>query len=104
MVAVLFRTLDVLRIYDLPAILTGGGGGPATRPRRCPSSSSPRSGRASTAPSALSTLVFLLIAFVAWIFMKFLGADVVQRPPGPKGKRQWFRRAQPPPPPKGAEP
>ena len=26
MVAVLFRTLDVLRIYDLPAILTGGGG------------------------------------------------------------------------------
>ena len=27
MVAVLFRTLDVLRIYDLPAILTGGGGG-----------------------------------------------------------------------------
>ena len=27
MVAVLFRTLDVLRIYDLPAILTNGGGG-----------------------------------------------------------------------------
>src|SRR3954453_632751 len=27
MVAVLFRTLDVLRIFDLPYILTGGGGG-----------------------------------------------------------------------------
>ena len=30
MVAVLFRTLDVLRIYDLPAILTGGGGNGTT--------------------------------------------------------------------------
>ena len=37
MVAVLFRTLDVLRIYDLPAILTGGGGGTGTPPPRCPS-------------------------------------------------------------------
>ena len=27
MVAILFRTLDVLRIFDLPDILTGGGGG-----------------------------------------------------------------------------
>jgi hypothetical protein len=45
--------------------------------------------------SALSTLVFLLVAFVAWIFVKFLGADVVQRPPGTQGKRQWFRRTQP---------
>ena len=35
MVAVLFRTLDVLRIFDLPAILTGGGGGTGTPPRRC---------------------------------------------------------------------
>ncbi|MDQ1660816.1 MAG: trehalose/maltose transport system permease protein, partial [Blastococcus sp.] len=30
MVAVLFRTLDVLRIYDLPKILTGGGNGTTT--------------------------------------------------------------------------
>ena len=27
MVALLFRTLDVLRMYDLPAIMTGGGAG-----------------------------------------------------------------------------
>ena len=31
--------------------------------------------------SALSTIIFLIIAFVAFIFVKFLGADVVQRPP-----------------------
>jgi ABC-type sugar transport system permease subunit len=95
MVAVLFRTLDVLRIYDLPAILTGGGGGSghATTTLSILVIAQIRQGFNSA--SALSTLVFLLIAFVAWIFVKFLGADVVQRPPGAKGKRQWFRRAQP---------
>ncbi|MDQ6933685.1 MAG: sugar ABC transporter permease [Actinomycetota bacterium] len=91
MVAVLFRVLDVLRIYDLPAILTGGGGG---------------SGHATTSlsilvvdqiqagfnsASALSTVVFLIIAFVAFIFVRFLGADVIQRPPG-TSRRKWFRR------------
>ncbi len=48
MVAVLFRVLDALRIYDLIAIMTGGGGVPATRPSRCRCSSSTRSGRGST--------------------------------------------------------
>jgi len=95
MVAVLFRTLDVLRIYDLPAILTGGGGGSghATTTLSILVIAQIRQGFNSA--SALSTLVFLLIAFVAWIFVKFLGADVVQRPPGAKGKRQWFRRTRP---------
>ena len=81
MVAVLFRTLDVLRIYDLPAILTGGGGGSGTRPPRCPSWWSTRSGPGFNSASALSTIVFLIIAFVAFLFIRFGGADVVQRPP-----------------------
>jgi multiple sugar transport system permease protein len=34
--------------------------------------------------SALSTIVFLLIAFAAFLFIKFGGADVVQRPPSSK--------------------
>ena len=46
LVAVLFRVLDVLRIFDLPYILTGGA---ATTPPRCRSWSSTRSGRGSTA-------------------------------------------------------
>ena len=46
LVAVLFRVLDVLRIFDLPYILTGGG---PTTPPRCRSWSSTRSGRGSTA-------------------------------------------------------
>jgi ABC-type sugar transport system permease subunit len=79
MVAVLFRTLDVLRIYDLPQILTGGGGG--------------QTGHATTTLSilvvdqikqgfnraaALSTMTFLFIFLVAFLFVKFLGANVIQ--------------------------
>lgn len=91
MVAVLFRTLDVLRIYDLPAILTNGGGGSghATTSLSILVINQIRQGFNSA--SALSTLVFLLIAFTAFIFVKFFGADVIQQPPG-KSKRRWFRR------------
>ena len=94
MVAVLFRTLDVLRIYDLPAILTGGGGGSghATTSLSILVINQIRAGFNSA--SALSTIVFLLIAFVAFIFVKFLGADVVQRPPG-KGKAKRRHDAGP---------
>jgi multiple sugar transport system permease protein len=94
MVAVLFRTLDVLRIYDLPAILTNGGGGSghATTSLSILVINQIRAGFNSA--SALSTIVFLLIAFVAFIFVKFLGADVVQRPPGKgKAKRRLLRRS-----------
>ncbi len=81
MVAVLFRTLDVLRIYDLPAILTGGGGGSghATTSLSILVVKQIRAGFHSA--SALSTIVFLIIAFTAFLFIKFGGADVVQRPP-----------------------
>ena len=77
MVAVLFRTLDVLRIYDLPAILTNGGGGTTSLSMLVIKQI--RQGFHSA--SALSTIVFALVAFVAFLFIKFGGADVVQRPP-----------------------
>ncbi|MFB9239273.1 carbohydrate ABC transporter permease [Plantactinospora siamensis] len=88
MVAILFRTLDVLRIYDLPAILTGGGGGSghATTTLSILVINQIRAGFHSA--SALSTIVFLIIAFVAFLFIRFGGADVVQRPPGSKRGRK----------------
>ncbi len=83
MVAVLFRTLDVLRIYDLPAILTQGAGGTTSLSMLVIKQI--RAGFHSAA--ALSTIVFLLIAFVAWLFIQFGGADVIQRPPTSKKKK-----------------
>ncbi|MDH4657512.1 carbohydrate ABC transporter permease [Corynebacterium pyruviciproducens] len=83
MVAVLFRTLDALRMYDLPVIMIS------------PSSNSPtatisqlvvedlRQGHFNSA-SALSTLIFLLIFAVAFIMIRFLGADVAPKKPPKK--------------------
>ena len=78
MVAVLFRVLDVLRIYDLPAILTqgGGGSGHATTTLSILVVNQIRQGY--NKASALSTITFLLIFLVAFIFVKFLGANVGQ--------------------------
>ena len=77
MVAVLFRTLDVLRIYDLPAILTGGAGGTTSLSMLVIK----QKDEGFDSASALSTIIFLLIAFTAFLFIKFGGADVIKRPP-----------------------
>jgi multiple sugar transport system permease protein len=79
MVAVLFRVLDVLRIYDLPAILThgGGGSGHATTSLSILVVKEIQQGGFSSA-SALSTLVFLFIFGVAFLFVKVLGTNAVQ--------------------------
>jgi multiple sugar transport system permease protein len=81
-VAVLFRTLDVLRMYDLPAILTGGANGTTTLSMLVVAQI--RQGFNSAA--AVSTLTFLLVFFVAFIFIKFLGANVTEQRATKKGK------------------
>jgi multiple sugar transport system permease protein len=91
MVAVLFRTLDVLRIYDLPAILTQGAGGTTSLSMLVIAQI--RQGFHNA--SALSTIVFLLIAFVAFLFIKFGGADVIQRPPQSKKKKDEPTKEEP---------
>ncbi|MFC4603891.1 carbohydrate ABC transporter permease [Rhodococcus kronopolitis] len=77
MVAVLFRTLDVLRMYDLPAILAGTSGGTPTTTVSILAVADIRQGNLQSA-SALSTLIFLMIFAVAYIMVKFLGANAVR--------------------------
>ncbi len=77
MVAVLFRTLDVLRMYDLPAILSGTSGATPNTTLSILVMADIRQGNFQSA-SALSTLIFLLIFAVAFVMVKFLGANAVR--------------------------
>lgn len=77
MVAILFRTMDALRMYDLPAILNGDSGATPTTTMSILVTADMRQGNFSSA-SALSTLVFLIIFIVAFIIVKFLGANAVR--------------------------
>jgi len=82
MVAILFRTLDALRMYDLPAIMTGGANGTTTLSILVIKQI--RQGFNSAA--ALSTITFLTIFIVAFIFVRFLGANAVDSATGSKGR------------------
>nr|WP_235174555.1 sugar ABC transporter permease [Tomitella biformata] len=77
MVAVLFRTMDALRMYDLPAILVGAGGGTPTSTMSILVVAEMKGGGYNSA-SALSTIVFFIIFIVAFILVKFLGANAVR--------------------------
>lgn len=83
MVAVLFRTLDALRMYDLPAIMISGSANSPTAVLSQLVVSDMRGGNFNSA-SALSTLIFLLIFFVAFVMIRFLGADLS----GTEGQRK----------------
>lgn len=78
MVAVLFRTLDVLRMYDLPAILTGGGGGDGNATTTLSILVVNQIDAGFNSAAALSTITFITIFLVAFVFVKFLGANVVE--------------------------
>jgi multiple sugar transport system permease protein len=74
MVAILFRVLDVLRIFDLPYIMTGGANNTTTLSILVVNQI--RQGFNSAA--ALSTITFVFIFLVAFVFVRVLGANVVQ--------------------------
>jgi len=75
LVAILFRMLDALRMYDLPQILTHGANGTTTLSilvvRATLSELKPGYG------GALSTLTFILIFATAYTFVRLLGANAV---------------------------
>jgi multiple sugar transport system permease protein len=78
LVAVLFRVLDALRIYDLPQILTGGGGGTGNATTTLSILVVDQIRQGFNSASALSTITFILIFLVALIFVRFLGTNVVR--------------------------
>ena len=75
LVAILFRTLDALRMYDLPQIMTGGANNTTTLSILVVQEI--RQGKFNSA-SALSTITFIVIFLVALIFVKFLGINAVE--------------------------
>ena len=76
MVALLFRTLDVLRMYDLPAIMTGGGAGDGNDTTTLSILVVNEYRNFINSSAALSTITFLFIFLVAFVFIRFLGANV----------------------------
>jgi multiple sugar transport system permease protein len=98
LVAVLFRLLDTLRIFDLPFVLVGPhkssvetlsmlGYDEAFNTRYGPA-------------AAYATVLFLYVAAVAYAFVRILGADVIgearaKKPGGGGGRRQRKRDAAP---------
>lgn len=89
MVAILFRTLDALRMYDLPVIMISSSANSPTAVLSQLVIADMQGGNFNSA-SAISTLIFLLIFAVAFIMVKVLGADVAgtQNMPKDSGHRR----------------
>ncbi|MGH8901743.1 MAG: carbohydrate ABC transporter permease [Egibacteraceae bacterium] len=75
LVALLFRTVDSLRVYDLPKVMTGGAFGTETLSIMVQRfvADTPNPGMGST----LSTLGFAVVLGVGVIFVSLLGRDLV---------------------------
>ncbi|HEY5832822.1 carbohydrate ABC transporter permease [Streptomyces sp.] len=78
LVAVLFRVLDVLRIYDLPAILTHGAGGTGHSTSTLSILVIDQIQQGYGSASALSTITFLMIFAVAFALVKLFSLNVVR--------------------------
>lgn len=78
-VAVLFRMLDALRMYDLPYIMVGPNPDSPTATVSQLVVAAIRQDQVNVA-SALSTLIFLLIFLIALFFVKVLGARLNTQP------------------------
>ena len=77
LVALLFRTLDAFRVYDLIAILTGGGPGNGTESLSIYACKLMFDQSNYGYSSVVVMGMFVVVAIIAFLYVKVLGADVM---------------------------
>jgi ABC-type sugar transport system permease subunit len=83
LVALIFRTLDAFRVFDLIYVMTGGGPGTSTEPVALYTFNSLLQNLEFGYGAALSVIVFLVTFGLAMLYMRGLGVDLA----GPRGRR-----------------
>ncbi|MCA1030748.1 sugar ABC transporter permease [Bacillus timonensis] len=79
LVALLFRTLDAFRVFDLIYVLTGGGPGGATETLSIYAYKAMFGQTNFGYGSVVVMVMFLSVAVIAIIFVKFLGANLMEK-------------------------
>ena len=74
LVALIFRTLDALRIFDLPFVLTGGTNGTSTLSLIAQKELT--TNNLIGYGSALSVLTFVIVMAVSFIYIKSVGGNI----------------------------
>jgi multiple sugar transport system permease protein len=74
LVALLFRTLDALRVFDLPAVLTQGANGTNTLSLHAYEQLTQN--RLIGEGSALSVITFLVVMAVSFLYIRFVGGNI----------------------------
>jgi len=77
LVSLLFRTLDAFRVYDLIAVLTNGGPGGATETLSIYAYKKMFAQTNFGYGSVVVIMMFILVAIIAILFVKVLGAEVM---------------------------
>jgi multiple sugar transport system permease protein len=79
LVAILFRTLDALRVFDLVYVLTYGGPGDATNMLQFHGYRTLMGESSLGAGSAIATVVFLLALMLSAAYVRGLGSSLLER-------------------------
>jgi multiple sugar transport system permease protein len=81
LVALIFRTLDAFRVFDLIYVMTGGGPGTATEPIALYTFTVLFQNLRFGFGAALSVLIFLVTFTLALLYIRVLGRDVIGSSP-----------------------
>src|SRR5919202_275382 len=74
LVALIFRTLDALRIFDLPFVLTQGQNGTSTRSTIAQETFA--TNRIYGLGSAMAVLTFIVVMIVSFAYIRFVGGNI----------------------------